>query len=75
MRIRSILTTMMAAALLLTALQATAAQLPDAADVQAEAAAMTLTSEDLPTGFMLTGETFLDLRTARVVINDPVDFG
>lgn len=67
MRIRSIISTMLAAVLLLTALQATAAQLPESTEVQGQAAAMTLTSEDLPTGFTLTGESFLELPDASIV--------
>lgn len=61
MRIRTIFSTMLAAILLMTAFQGASAQLPEAPDVQAQAAAMTLTSEDLPTGFMLTGEAFLSI--------------
>ena len=47
--------------------QAGAAQVPASAEVQAQAAAMTLSSEDLPTGFTLTGETFLPLPDATQV--------
>lgn len=59
MRVRTILSTMFAALLLITGFQGASAQLPESTEVQAQAAAMTLTSEDLPTGFQLTGETFL----------------
>jgi hypothetical protein len=68
MRIRSILSTFTAVILVMTAFQGATAQLPDSPDVQAQAAAMTLSSEDLPTGFMLTGETFLALPDATTVI-------
>lgn len=72
MRVRTLLSTMFAALLLVTGFQGTSAQLPESSEVQAQAAAMTLTSEDLPTGFQLTGETFLpvpeiDGATARYV--------
>lgn len=67
MRIRTILSTMLAAVLMLSVFHSASAQLPEAPDVQASAAAMTLTSEDLPTGFQLTGETFLPLPDASIV--------
>ena len=67
MRIRKIFSTMLAAVLLLTGLQTASAQLPESPEYQAQAAAMTLTSEDLPTGFQLTGETFLELPDASIV--------
>lgn len=67
MRIRTKLSTMLAAVFLLSGLHGASAQLPEAAEVQAEAAAMTLTSEDLPTGFQLTGETFLPVPDPSVV--------
>lgn len=72
MRVRTILSTMFAALLLITGFQGASAQVPETAEVQAQAAAMTLTSEDLPTGFQLTGETFLPVpelegATARYV--------
>ena len=41
--------------------------LQDATDVQAQAAASTLTSEDLPTGFQLSGETFLPVPDSSIV--------
>lgn len=67
MRIRTILSTMLAAVLMLSVFQGASAQLPDAPEVQAQAAAMSLTSDDLPTGFQLTGETFLPLPDAGIV--------
>ena len=67
MRIGTIFSSMIAAVLLVTALQGASAQLPGSTEVQAQAAAMTLISEDLPTGFQLTGETFLALPDASVV--------
>lgn len=59
MRIRKLTTTVLSTLLAVSALQGVSAQLPDSAAVQAQAAAMTLTSEDLPTGFTLVGESFL----------------
>lgn len=67
MRIRTILSTMLAAVLMLSVFQSASAQLPESTEIQAQAAAMTLTSEDLPTGFQLTGETFLPLPDPSVV--------
>lgn len=67
MRIRTILSTAMAAVLMLSVLHGASAQLPESSDVQAQAAAMTLTSDDLPTGFQLTGETFLPVPDAGIV--------
>lgn len=67
MRFRTILSTLLAAVLMLSVFQGASAQLPDAPDVQAQAAAMALTTEDLPTGFQLTGETFLPLPDASIV--------
>lgn len=67
MRFRTILSSMLATVLMLSVLHGASAQLPDAPEVQAEAAAMTLTSEDLPTGYQLTGETFLDLPDPSIV--------
>lgn len=67
MRIRTILSSMFAAILLLSGFHGAVAQLPESNEIQAQAAAMTLTSEDLPTGFQLTGETFLPLPDASTV--------
>lgn len=67
MRIRTILTIMLAAVFLVSGSYHASAQLPEDQDVQAQAAAMTLTAEDLPTGFQLTGETFLPLPDTSVV--------
>lgn len=67
MRIRKILTSVFATAVMLTGVSGVSAQLPESTDVQSQAAAMTLTTEDLPTGFHLTGETFLTPPDASVV--------
>lgn len=67
MRIRTILSTALAAVLIMSVFQGASAQLPDAPEIQAQAAAMTLTSAELPTGFQLTGETFLPLPDASAV--------
>lgn len=67
MRIRQILSTLLASILLLTAFQSAGAQAPESAEIQGQAAAMTLTSDDLPTGYMLTGEVFLPLPDASIV--------
>lgn len=67
MRIRSTLSTILAALLLTMGATNAAAQVPESTEVQAQAAAMTLTSADLPTGFTLTGETFLPLPDASIV--------
>lgn len=67
MRIRQILSTLFAAALLLTGFHGATAQVPESTEIRAQAAAMTLTADDLPTGFQLTGETFLDLPDAGIV--------
>lgn len=65
MRIRSSILSVVTALLLTTSfIHSAAAQVPEANDVEAQAAATTLTSEDLPTGFSLTGETFLPLPDA-----------
>lgn len=64
---RTLFSTMLAAVLMLSVFQGTSAQLPDSPEVQAQAAATTLTSGDLPTGFQLTGETFLPLPDASIV--------
>lgn len=67
MRIRTILSTMLAALLMMSAFHGASAQLPESTEIQAQAAAMTLTSEDLPTGFQLTGETFLPIPDVATV--------
>lgn len=65
MRIRSTALSALTAALLTSSfLFSGAAQVPEANDIEAQAAAMTLASEDLPTGFVLSGETFLPLPDA-----------
>ena len=68
MRIRtSILSLATATLLAASAFHAGLAQVPVANDIEAQAAAMTLTSEDLPTGFTLTGETFLAVPDPTLV--------
>lgn len=68
MRIRSTVLTAVTTALLTTSfLHVGAAQVPESNDIEAQAAAMTLTSEDLPTGYNLTGETFLPLPDPATV--------
>lgn len=65
MRIRSTALSVLTAALISTSFFVTGtAQVPEANDIEAQAAAMTLTSEDLPTGYILSGETFLPLPDA-----------
>lgn len=62
MRIRSKLLTTAAAAILIPVMgMGVSAQVPESTDVQAQAAAIPLTTSDLPTGFNLIGETFLPL--------------
>lgn len=56
-----VLTTATAAVLIPLASLSANAQVPSDTNVQAQAAAMTLTSADLPTGYSLIGETFLPL--------------
>ncbi|MCA9835144.1 MAG: hypothetical protein KC435_14410 [Thermomicrobiales bacterium] len=56
-----ILTTAAAAVLIPLASLSANAQVPSDTTLQAQAAAMTLTSADLPTGYTLIGETFLPL--------------
>lgn len=67
MRIRTILSSMLAALFIMSAFHGASAQIPESPEIQAQAAAMTLASEDLPTGFQLTGETFLPLPDPSVV--------
>ncbi len=68
MRIRSSVLSLVTAALLLApSYSIGAAQVPTESDTQAAAAAMTLTSEDLPTGFTLLGETFLPVPDPTTV--------
>lgn len=65
MRNRFIVATLLTLALLLPG--NAFAQIPQEADAEATAAALTLTAEDLPTGYSLTGETFLPLPDATQV--------
>lgn len=67
MRNRTILSTVLTTVLMFSLIQGAIAQMPESTDVRASAAAMTLTSEQLPTGFQLTGETFLPLPDSSVV--------
>ena len=68
MRIRSSLLSIATALLLATSfLHSGAAQVPESNDVEAQTAAIALTSEDLPTGYILTGETFLPVPDAGIV--------
>ncbi len=68
MRIRPTVLSALTASLLASSLFFSgAAQVPEANDVEAQAAAMTLASDDLPTGFVLSGETFLPLPDAGIV--------
>jgi hypothetical protein len=68
MRLRSTFYSAIAATLMLPlAAISASAQVPASTEIQAQAAAMTLTTDDLPTGFSFTGETFLDLPDAGTV--------
>lgn len=67
MRLRSFYSILLTCFVALAAFQGASAQVPDSPEVMAQAAAMTLTSEDLPTGFILAGETFLPLPDAAAV--------
>lgn len=67
MRLRSFSSILLTCIVALAAFQGAGAQVPDSPEVTAQAAAMTLTSEDLPTGFILAGETFLPPPDASAV--------
>lgn len=60
MSVRQMLTSLLALLLFAGSSLGLAAQSTMDADLRAQVAAMTLTAEDLPTGFALVGETFLD---------------
>lgn len=68
MRTRSTVFSIITAALLTSSFFVTgAAQVPESDDLEAQAAAMTLSSADLPTGYNLSGETFLPVPDASIV--------
>lgn len=67
MRLRSLYSILLTCFVALSAFQGASAHVPESPEVTAQAAAMTLTSEDLPTGFILAGETFLPIPDGAVV--------